>query len=267
MPSPAARGDLLAAPSYAEVAVDRIAPTLRPPGRPAGFQRWRELLFLHWETPIAALRAVVPPALELDTFEGRAYVGVVAFTMRDVSPSWSPSVPGISNFHELNVRTYVHQEGRAPGVWFFSLDAAKAIAVVAARVGWHLPYHYASMDLESRDGEVHYRSERRWPGPVPARFDARYRVGAAVDGRVAAPGTFEHFLAERYLLFAASGGAIKVGQVHHAPYPLHRAEVTHVEESVVAAAGLPAPKGAPHVLYSPGVDVDVYALTPAAARG
>ncbi|WP_437625860.1 YqjF family protein [Sorangium sp. So ce1151] len=262
MPSSAARGDLRAALSYPAATLDRLAPTLRPSGRPAGFQRWRELLFLHWETPASALRAVVPSGLELDTFEGRAYVGVVAFTMRDVSPWWSPSVPGISNFHELNVRTYVHREGRDPGVWFFSLDAAKALAVLVARAGWGLPYHFASMALESRDGEVHYRSERRWPGPVPARFEARYRVGAAIDGRVAAPGTFEHFLAERYLLFAGREGELKIGQVHHVPYPLHRAEVSHVEESVVAAAGLPAPEGAPHVLYSPGVDVDVYALAP-----
>ncbi|AUX41413.1 hypothetical protein SOCE26_028250 [Sorangium cellulosum] len=238
---------------------------LRPAGRPAGFQRWRELLFLHWETPLPALRAVVPAELELDTFEGRAYVGVVAFTMRDVSPWWSPSVPGISNFHELNVRTYVHAGGRDPGVWFFSLDAAKALAVLVARAGWHLPYHHASMDMEARDGEVHYRSERRWPGPVPARFEARYRVGAPLGA--AAPGTFEHFLAERYLLFAASPRGLQVGQVHHVPYPLHRAEVMEVEETVVAAAGLPAPEGAPHVLYSPGVDVDVYSLRPAAAAG
>ncbi|WP_242516104.1 YqjF family protein [Sorangium cellulosum] len=245
--------------------MDRLAPMLRPSGRPAGFQRWRDLLFLHWETPLAALRAVVPPELDLDTFEGRAYVGVVAFTMRDVCPWWSPSVPGISNFHELNVRTYVHRGGRDPGVWFFSLDAAKALAVLVARAGWHLPYHHASMDLETRGGEVHYRSERRWPGPVPARFAARYRVGAPLGA--AAPGTLEHFLAERYLLFAASGRELKSGQVHHVPYPLHRAEVLHVEESVVAAAGLPAPDGAPHVLYSPGVDVDVYALRPVAPRG
>ncbi|WP_437736622.1 YqjF family protein [Sorangium sp. So ce1335] len=245
--------------------MDRLAPTLRPRGRPAGFQRWRELLFLHWETPVAALRAVVPPGLTLDTFEGRAYVGVVAFTMRDVTPWWSPSVPGISNFHELNVRTYVHRDGRDPGVWFFSLDAAKAIAVMIARAGWHLPYHFASMDIEARGGEVQYRSERRWPGPVPARFEARYRVGEPIG--TAAPGTFEHFLAERYLLFAAHRGELRVGQVHHAPYPLHRAEVSHVEESVVAAAGLPATEGAPHVLYSPGVDVDIFALGPAAPPG
>jgi uncharacterized protein YqjF (DUF2071 family) len=238
--------------------MDRLAPAQRPADRPAGFQRWRHLLFLHWEVPVDALQKHVPPELTIDTFEGRAYVGVVPFTMRDVSPWWSPSVPGISNFHELNVRTYVHKDGDRPGVWFFSLDAASSIAVIAARAGWHLPYYRASMDLAVEGGTVRYRSRRLWPGPKPADLAATYRIGERL-GR-AAPGTFEHFLVERYLLFARSGGGIDIGQVHHAPYPIHSAEVAELSESMLSALGLEAPIGPPHVLYSPGVDVDVFAL-------
>ena len=244
--------------------MDRLAPAQRPDDRPAGFQRWRTLAFLHWEVPAPAVAALLPAGLHVDTFEGRAYVGVVPFTMRDVSPWWSPSVPGVSNFHELNVRTYVHVDGR-PGVWFFSLDAASSIAVIAARTGWHLPYHRASMDLAEAEDEVRYRSRRLWPGPKPADFEVRYRIGEPLGHAV--PGTFEHFLAERYLLFAMQGGELMRGQVHHRPYPLHRAEVIEVSESVVAAAGLPATSGPPHVLYSPGVDVDVFALRPVAGGG
>jgi uncharacterized protein YqjF (DUF2071 family) len=243
--------------------MDRIAPTQRPAGRPAGFQRWRNLLFLHWEVPADAVAKLLPAALSVDTFEGRAYVGVVPFTMRDVSPWWSPSVPGVSNFHELNVRTYVHLRGEDPGVWFFSLEAASSIAVILARLGWHLPYHRASMSMEIAGSEVHYRSRRCWPGPKPADFEARYRIGDPIGE--ATPGTFEHFLAERYILFADTGSGVSIGRVHHRPYPLRRAEVTSVSESMVKAAGLPAPEGAPLVLYSPGVDVDVYALEPAAS--
>jgi uncharacterized protein YqjF (DUF2071 family) len=237
--------------------VDRVAPSLRPADRPAGFQRWRHLLFLHWEVPVDALRSILPDSLHVDTFEGRAYVGVVPFTMLDVAPRWAPSVPGISNFHELNVRTYVHAGGR-PGVWFFSLDAASSVAVVAARTGWSLPYHRASMSLEVNDQRVRYRSVRRWPGPTPADFACEYTICDELGP--ARVGTFEHFLAERYLLFAKRGNRIDVGQVHHRPYPLHRAEVSSVSESVVRAAGMPEPHGAPHALYSPGVDVDIYAL-------
>lgn len=239
--------------------MDRISQAVRPEGRPAGFQRWRHLIFLHWEVPEEALRPLLPEALSIDTFEGRAWVGVVPFTMQDVSPWWSPSVPGISNFHELNVRTYVHHRGRDPGVWFFSLDAAKLIAVLIARSGWHLPYHFADMELTVVGAEVHYRNRRRWPTERPAELEMRYRIGEALGP--SAPGSFEHFLAERYVLYAKGGdGALRIGRVHHKPYPLHRAEVLELRQTMVQAAGLPAPEGAPHALYSPGVDVDVYAL-------
>jgi uncharacterized protein len=241
-------------------AMDRTAVARRPDGRPAGFQRWRALAFLHWEVPADAIARLIPDGLAVDTFEGRAYVGVVPFTMRDVSPWWSPSVPGVSNFHELNVRTYVFdKERQIPGVWFFSLDAAATIAVIIARIGWHLPYFRASMDLRVDGDEVRYRSRRLWPGPKPAGLSLRYRIGEALGE--AEPGTFEHFLAERYVLFASAKNGLRMGLVHHRPYPLHRAEVIEIEESMVQAAGLPAPRGAPHILASPGVDVDVYALS------
>jgi uncharacterized protein YqjF (DUF2071 family) len=200
----------------------------------------------------------VPPPLSIDTFEGRAFVGLVPFTMRDVSPWWSPSVPGISNFHELNVRTYVHLGGAHPGVWFMSLDAASSLAVLAARAGWDLPYHRARMRLEMSGAEVTYASRRSWPGPTPAELELRYRVGGPLG--TAAPGTLEHFLVERYLLFVVRSSGVRVGQVHHRPYPLASAEVIALRESMIAAAGLPSTTGAPHVLYSPGVDVDVYRL-------
>jgi uncharacterized protein YqjF (DUF2071 family) len=237
--------------------IDRIAPTARPRGRPAGFQRWLRLLFVHWEIDAEAAAATLPDGLELDTFEGRAYVGVVAFTMRDVAPRWSPSVPGISHFHELNVRTYVVKDG-VPGVWFYSLDAAATIAVIVARTGWDLPYHRASMDLADRDGVVHYTSRRRWPGPKPAHFEARYRVGERRACAVA--GTFDHFLVERYVLFAGGGKrGLRIGRVHHQSYPLAEVTLDHVEQSMVTPIGLEI-RGAPIVHYSPGVDVDVYAL-------
>lgn len=235
---------------------------MRPLDRPAGFQRWRNLLFLHWEVPASALAAVLPQELTVDTFEGRAYVGVVPFTMRDVSPWWSPSVPGVSNFDEMNVRTYVHYKGREPGVWFFSLDAAATIAVLVARAGWSLPYFRASMKLEVSGANVSYRSKRRWPEPTPAELECKYVIGEEIGA--AEPGTFEHFLAERYILYAKREGGLRIGRVHHRPYPLYRAEVTELRESMVRAAGLPDPAGAPHVLYSPGVDVDVFALRPVA---
>ena len=239
--------------------IDRLSPTLRPAGRPAGFQRWRDLLFLHWEVPVAAIERLIPKELTVDTYDGKAWVGIVPFTMRDVAPRWSPSVPGISHFHELNVRTYVHLRGQNPGVWFFSLDAAKALAVAVARTGWSLPYHYASMRLDKQDDTVDYYSQRLFPGPKPAEFVAKYHIGAALGS--AKPGTIEHFFAERYILYAQTHSGLSLGRVHHVPYPLHEARVQAWQENMLSAAGLPRYDVEPLALYSPGVDVDIYALT------
>jgi uncharacterized protein YqjF (DUF2071 family) len=237
--------------------VDRIAPTLRPPGRPAMLQSWRHLAFLHWEVDVEALRRRVPAELEIDTFEERAFVGLVPFTMHGIRPPGFPALPGLSRFHEINVRTYVLR-WRDPGVYFFSLDAASRLAVIGARTFWRLPYHFAAMDLTVEDDSVVYSSSRRWPGPRPADCRLRYRPrGPAAPAR---PGSLEHFLVERYLLFTVAGGRIWRGRVHHPPYPLQAAECPLLEERLLQAVGLDRPKGPPLVHYAAGVDVEVFPL-------
>ena len=220
---------------------------------------WRDLTFLHWCVPAAALRALVPPALEIDTFEGEAYVGLVPFTMTRMRPWWAPPLPGISQFHETNVRTYVHRDGRDPGVWFFSLDAASRLAVAAARALWHLPYHHARMTLEKTQTGVRYVSERLRPPPVPARCRVTCRpIGEPAPARA---GTLEHFLAERYLLYAQTrDGGLRRGAVHHAPYPLQAAEIDDCDETMLAAAGIARPGVPPLAHFASGVDVEIFAL-------
>ncbi len=239
--------------------IDRLAPAVRPAGRPAGFQRWRKLLFLHWRVPVDAIHETLPEGVEPDLWQGEALVGLVPFTMRDVSPWWSPSVPGISHFHELNLRTYVVRDG-VPGVWFYSLDAANALAVVVARSGWKLPYHKATMELVEDGDEIRYTSERRWPAPKPATFRGRYRLGGPLDRAV--PGTLDHFLVERYVLFTHDGERLLLGRVHHEPYPLREVTLLDCEQDIIEAIGLHPDEGPPLVHYSDGVDVDVYALEP-----
>jgi uncharacterized protein YqjF (DUF2071 family) len=243
--------------------IDRIAPTRRPPEgtRPQGHHKWRTLLFPHWAVPEGAIPALLPPALDVDTFEGRAFVGLVPFTMTGIRPSrFLPPVPGVSAFHETNVRTYVHARGKDPGVWFFSLDAANSVAVRAARRFWHLPYFRAEMDLEANGERVRYRSTRLWPDPVPATLDLEYVVGERLGP--SAPATLEHFLAERYYLYSSNPrGDLFRGQVHHAPYEIFRARVDRLAESLVERAGFSRgdARDAPD-LYCPGVDVDVFRL-------
>jgi uncharacterized protein len=239
--------------------MDRLAPSRRPPERVVMYQRWRKLLFLHWELPAEVLARALPPGLSLDTYEGRAFIGLVPFTMRGVRPALLPPFPPLSDFHETNVRTYVHREGKDPGVFFFSLDAANSIAVRLARAWFKLPYFYSRMTLaDGADGWRHYHSERRWPAPVPATFAVR----GLPEGPVAAspPGTLQHFLVERYFLYTAHGGALLRGQVHHEPYAVRGARVEALEESLLEAAGFHRPPTAPLVHASDGVDVEVFAL-------
>lgn len=238
--------------------IDRITPTLRPAERPVMYQRWRTLLFLHWEVPAAELARLLPPGLTLDTFEGRAFVGLVPFTMQGVRPALLPPFPPLSNFHETNVRTYVHHEGKNPGVWFFSLDAANRMAVKLARSWFRLPYHFDTMALKREGPWISYRSERHWPAPVPARCEVRCMPGA--EASPSTPGTLQHFLVERYFLYTVHGGALWRGQVHHAPYPVRGAQVEGLDESLLAAAGIARPPGAPLAHFSDGVDVDVFRL-------
>jgi uncharacterized protein YqjF (DUF2071 family) len=239
--------------------IDRIAPTRRPEGPPQGHHQWRSLLFVHWEVPVATLRALVPERLAIDTHEGKAYVGLVPFTMRGIRPTrMLPPIPGVSAFHETNVRTYVHLDG-APGVWFFSLDAASSLAVRAARRFFHLPYFRAEMELAEDGDAIAYRSKRLWPEPTPGTTDVACALGE--DAGVSEPGSLQFFLAERYFLYAAKpDGRIVRGQVHHTPYPLRRAQVTRLEESLLNAAGIARPQEIASVLVSPGVDVEVFPI-------
>lgn len=233
------------------VPLDRVAPTRRPAGPAAGHQRWRELLFVHWSFDAALVRALVPPALELDLWDGRAWVGLVPFRMEATRTRWMPRALGL-DFLETNLRTYVHRAGM-PGVYFFSLEAASWLAVKAARMTWGLPYFHAAMTAE-RDGDrVHYRSRRK--AAAAAALDVTYDVGDPLGP--SAVGTLQHFVLERYHLFADKRGRLRRGQVHHLPYPARQATLVALDDGLVAAAGLPGGR-LETIHYSDGVEVEVF---------
>ncbi len=246
-------------PSASPVPIDRIAPTIRPLRRAVMRQNWLQLLFLHWVVAPEQLRPLIPSGLDLDLFEGRAYVGLVPFTMTGVRPVWAPAVPWLSSFHEANVRTYVHRAGRDPGVWFFSLDAANPLAVALARAFFHLPYHHARMHLTLEPEAISYASQRLQRGSRPATCAVRCTpVGSAAPARA---GSLEHFLTERYFLYAAHNDRLYRGQVHHTPYPLQAADVLALDEIMLAAAGIARPDEAPLAHFARGVNVEVFPLT------
>lgn len=229
-----------------------------PPGRkPVMFQTWRQLLFLHWIVDPDVLSAELPDGLHLDLFEGKAYLGVVPFYMRNIRPRGLTTFPGLSNFLELNVRTYVHDDAGDPGVWFFSLDANNRIACAAARTFFKLPYYDAKM--HSNEGDwVDYEAQRFGQNET-----ATYRYRGDGDVRLAEPGSLDFFLAERYLLFAhnPSSGTIMRGQVHHHPYRIQEAKVETLSAAPVVWNGMKTPSGEPdHICLAADVNVQIFGL-------
>lgn len=219
---------------------------------------WEELLFAHWRMEADRLRRWLPEGLELDCFEGQAWVGVVPFRMRSTRPRGLPPVPGAGTFPELNLRTYVTCQGR-PGVWFFSLDAASRLAVRVARGLFHLPYFDARMSIAPEGEGWRYRSERVHRGAAPARFEGWYRpVGDAFATR---PGSLEHWFTERYCLYAADPrGGVWRGEIHHVSWPLQRAEARLEVNTLGEPWGLPLPGAPEQVHFARRLDVVAWAL-------
>jgi uncharacterized protein YqjF (DUF2071 family) len=206
-------------------------------------QTWLDLLFAHWPIELSRLRPLVPAQLPLDLHDGWAWIGVVPFAMTDVAPRGVPAIPWLSAFAELNVRTYVSLGGRA-GVYFFSLDAERLAAVAAARALFGLPYFHARMSVE-RGGQVEYRSQR-------SKGDAEFVASYAPAGPpfVAAPGTLDHFLTERYCLYTVNGGRVSRLDISHAPWRLQPARAEIRRNTMLAASGIAQPEIAPVLHYA-----------------
>jgi hypothetical protein len=215
-------------------------------------QTWHDLLFAHWPLPPGAFASLVPRDFELDLFDDRAWLGIVPFRMANVAPRGMPALPWVSAFPELNVRTYVRAAGR-PGVYFFSLDAANRLAVLAARLALRLPYHAAAMRCETTPAGVAYASRRKGRGPA-AVFEASYEPTGPVFH--AGPGSLEHFLTERYALFAYGhrGRPYRL-DIHHVPWPLQVAGARIDRNTMASAAGITLPPVAPVLHFSKRQDV------------
>jgi uncharacterized protein len=252
--------DLLASP-LAQNRVTRVhahRPWPMPPRPWVMGQTWTNLLFAHWSVAPDVLRGAVPSRLPLDTFDGRAWVGVTPFAVRNLRSRLAPPMPYLSAFPEINVRTYVTVGGK-PGIYFFSLDADSALAVAAARRLYRLPYFRARMTIESGGDEIRYLSERTSPeAPAPATFRARYRPsGATFNAR---PGSIEHWLTERYCVYTLDEEQrVLRGDIHHPPWPLRAAEADIEVNRMAAEIGLDL-DGEPLLHYSRRQDVVFWPL-------
>jgi uncharacterized protein len=243
-----------AGPAFNRAILTQVAHRPWPmPDRPwAMRQTWHDLLFAHWPVDPAAVRPLVPAPLTIDRYDGVAWIGIVPFHMTNVAPRGVPALPWLSALPELNVRTYVRVEDK-PGVYFFSLDAARVAAVRAARFLFNLPYFVASMDVQVADtGVVRYRSDRQ--GPPAATFSATYRARGLPF--TATPGTLDTFLTERYCLYHVDAhGAPYRLDIHHPPWPLQLAEAEIGRNTMAGAAGIALPPSSPLLHFAKRQDM------------
>ena len=215
-------------------------------------QSWPDVLFAHWPVPTKTLWPLVPEALQIQEFDGTAWIGVVPFHMRGIARRLLPPVPWLSSFPELNVRTYVEMEAK-PGVWFFSLDATNPLAVSAARRFFHLPYYRTEMEFSPSDDRITYQSRRVTRGSSP-RFEGNYGPTSSADQSV--PGSVDHWLTERHRLYAeALDGRIYRNEVHHVPWPLKRAQAEIEANSMTDPLGVVLEGPCATLHYGKRVDV------------
>lgn len=215
--------------------------------------RWEELLFAHWPVPAAPLASLLHPDLELDTYDGQAWLGIVPFRMAGTAPRLCPALPGLSGFLELNVRTYVRYRG-TPGVWFFSLDATSWLGVRAARLTYYLPYFDAAISVQRLGSRLRYRSRRTDWRTGPASLDIEYEPTG--PPRPSRPGTLDHWLTERYRLYSQTpGGRLVYGEVRHEPWPLQPAVAAIHELNMTGWMGLALPPAPPLLHYAEGIAV------------
>ncbi len=232
-----------------------------PPGRWAITQRWNDLLFAHWPVPAETVARLLPDWLQPDTYQGSAWLGAVPFWLDRIRIRGFPGLPGIRNFPDLNLRTYVRDQFTGtPGVFCFSFDASNLLAIVAARSLYHLPYYWAQMRFEQRsEREFAFSSSRRFAGREVI-FNARYRgLGPTRKTAEHTAGSFEYFFSERFSLFNSNRAGQPIrAHLHHVPWPLEEAEAEIERNDLAAAIGIDLPDVEPVLHYSRRLAVYVW---------
>lgn len=216
-------------------------------------QEWRNVAFLHWPYEPEVVQSNLPAGLTVDLFDGRAWVGLVAFEMRDIRFGDLPPIPYFGSFPETNVRTYVRGPDGRPGVWFDSLDITRLLPVAVARIFYRIPYNWAAMDIAGDDRSFTYQAQRR----SPAGRGAASRVTVEVGNPIEAASDFDRFLTARWGLYTHLAGRTIYAPVDHGAWPLHAAAAADIDDGFIEAAGYPAPSGPPTAHFSPGVQVAV----------
>lgn len=221
---------------------------------PLMHQDWKHLLFLHWEVEVEKIQSTLPEGLFTDTFEGKAYITISPLESLKI---WNfPSVPGLSNFIEVNARTYVHDNYGIPGIWFYSLDINSLIASNAARAVFSLPYYFSYL-TQNNLLQNFVIEGARGQSEINMKFSYQPLESHA---RKADPDSLDFFLIERYVLFSLKSGQLHYQRVHHLPYHLKEVAVNAFETNLLVNEGISTTQSPHAIHYSPGVSVDIFEM-------
>jgi uncharacterized protein YqjF (DUF2071 family) len=216
-------------------------------------QRWNDLLFAHWPIAAPMMEALLPEWLEVDAYQGSAWLGAVPFWLDRIKIRGVPVLPGMRNFPDLNFRTYVRDRfTKTPGIYCFSIDSSNLLTVAMARVVYHLPYKLAEMRHEPRsEREFAFYSRRRFSRPEVI-FKARYRgLGPTQKTAEIQPGSFEFFFSERNCVYSTNRAGQPIrANLHHVPWPLEEAEAEIERNDLATAVGIELPNMEPVLHYS-----------------
>jgi uncharacterized protein YqjF (DUF2071 family) len=222
-----------------------------PVKRAVMVQQWQDLAYIHWRYSIEEIQALLPAGVEVDSFDGSAWVGLIPFSMKNIGLPRMPAVPYFGSFPEVNVRTYVRRNG-VPGVWFFSLDVNRFLPALVARVSYFLPYCWGRASNKRTDSTLETEVRRRWPSR--ASTSIRVSIGDPIES----PDELSVFLSARWGLYSRGiGKGVRYAPVDHETWPLWTATLESLNDTLLTAAGLSAPIGNPHVMFSPGVSVRI----------
>lgn len=229
--------------------------TPAPVRRPVMLQSWKRLTYVHWPVAPEQVGRNLPDGLTVDTIDGSAWVGLVAFEMQRIRIPRTPAIPYFGTFPETNVRTYVRDDQGRPGVWFDSLDITRLLPVAVARAGYRLPYMWSEMTIRQGENRIEYRARRRWPGPRNASSRLSVTPGKAISETEQSP--LERFLTARWGLYTMMGRRLAYAPVDHPTWPLQTAELHRLDDELIGAAGYSVGNADPIVNYSAGVDVRI----------
>ena len=182
------------------------------------YQEWNNTLFLHWNVPASELIKVIPKGLPLDTFNGEGWISLVAFTMERTKPRYLPSISAISNFHEVNVRTYVNKDNKG-GVYFLSIEAEKHISCFVAKLLSGLPYIKSRIDFQTKSNPRKYSSTN-------TNNDFQLDINFSVGESIVEKSDLHTWLTERYCLYLDEGQKVFRYQTHHKPWALNEVKIS-----------------------------------------